>query len=183
MPHRAFRPPSREQMSADAIAASELLEVLWGRGQEAAASGTVSPSQLRALLVIERQEGTNLRSLGEVLGSRAPSVSRLCDRMEAMGLLQRRPSATSRREVELRLSPRGRALLEEYRALRAAELDAVLEQMGPDAVAALAQGLRAFHAAASERLSPRDSRPGGRRGSPHNGTVGSGLRDDVADTA
>ncbi|MEI7033462.1 MarR family winged helix-turn-helix transcriptional regulator [Streptomyces pratensis] len=171
MPHRAFRQTSREQVSADALAASELLEVLWGRGQEAAASGTVSPSQLRALLVIERQEGTNLRALAEALGSRAPSVSRLCDRMEAMGLVQREPSPVSRREVELRLSLRGRTLLEEYRALRAGELNAVLDRMGPAAVAALAEGLRAFHAAASERLSPQK------------GTARSRVRDDVADSA
>ncbi|GHF50819.1 MarR family winged helix-turn-helix transcriptional regulator [Streptomyces fimicarius] len=171
MPHRGFRPSSREQASADAVAASELLEVLWGRGQESAASGTVSPSQLRALLVIERQEGTNLRALGEALGSSAPSVSRLCDRMEAMGLLQRAPSPTSRREVELRLSPRGRALLEEYRALRAAELNAVLERMDPAALASLAEGLAAFHAAATERLSPRGE------------TAATPLRGDVADSA
>ena len=171
MPHRGFRPSSREQASADAVAASELLEVLWGRGQESAASGTVSPSQLRALLVIERQEGTNLRALGEALGSSAPSVSRLCDRMEAMGLLQRAPSPTSRREVELRLSPRGRALLEEYRALRAAELNAVLERMDPAALASLTEGLAAFHAAATERLSPRGE------------TAATPLRGDVADSA
>lgn len=145
--------------------------MLWGRGQESAASGTVSPSQLRALLVIERQEGTNLRALGEALGSRAPSVSRLCDRMEAMGLVQRAPSPTSRREVELRLSLRGRALLEEYRALRAGELNAVLRRMDPGALAALTEGLAAFHAAASERLSPQRD------------TAASPLRDDVADSA
>ncbi|MFE1481000.1 MarR family winged helix-turn-helix transcriptional regulator [Streptomyces fimicarius] len=171
MPHRGFRPSSREQASADAVAASELLEVLWGRGQESAASGTVSPSQLRALLVIERQEGSNLRALGEALGSSAPSVSRLCDRMEAMGLLQRAPSPTSRREVELRLSPRGRALLEEYRALRAAELNAVLERMDPAALASLTEGLAAFHAAATERLSPRGE------------SAATPLRGNVADSA
>ncbi|MFD4592148.1 MarR family winged helix-turn-helix transcriptional regulator [Streptomyces rubiginosohelvolus] len=171
MPHRGFRPRSSEQAPAYAVAASELLEVLWGRGQESAASGTVSPSQLRALLVIEKQEGTNLRALGEALGSRAPSVSRLCDRMEAMGLVLRAPSPTSRREVELRLSMRGRALLEEYRALRAAELNAVLERMAPADLAALTDGLAAFHAAASERLSPERD------------TDASSLRDDVADSA
>ncbi|KFK88222.1 MarR family transcriptional regulator [Streptomyces sp. JS01] len=171
MPHRGFRPRNGEQASAYAVAASELLEVLWGRGQESAASGTVSPSQLRALLVIEKQEGTNLRALGEALGSRAPSVSRLCDRMEAMGLVLRAPSPTSRRELELRLSLRGRALLEEYRALRAAELNAVLERMAPADLAALTDGLAAFHAAASERLSPERD------------TDASPLRDDVADSA
>lgn len=163
-------PRHREQVSEDVCAASELLEVLWGRGQEAAPAGTVSPSQLRALLVIEQQEGSNLRSLGEALGSRAPSVSRLCDRMEAMGLVQRHPSPTSRREVELRLTARGRLLLEEYRAIRTRELAAVLERMQPAEVAALAEGLAAFRTAASERLMGVRS-PATR------------LRDDVADSA
>lgn len=88
-----------------------------------------------------------------------------------MGLVLRAPSPTSRREVELRLSMRGRALLEEYRALRAAELNAVLERMAPADLAALTDGLAAFHAAASERLSPE------------RGTDASPLRDDVADSA
>ncbi|GGK19889.1 hypothetical protein GCM10011583_59720 [Streptomyces camponoticapitis] len=146
------QPRPRENMSEAARAASELLEVLWGRGQEAAPSGTVSPSQLRALLVLEKYDGTNLRSLGRALGSRPPSVSRLCDRMEALGLVERRTSSTSRREVELRLSPRGRKVLEEHRAIRARELSAVLDGMDPSAVAALTEGLTAFHAAASARL-------------------------------
>ncbi|MEV7405695.1 MarR family transcriptional regulator [Streptomyces sp. NPDC091267] len=171
MPPATGRPPRRrEQVSEDVCAASELLEVLWGRGQEAAPPGTVSPSQLRALLVIEQQEGSNLRSLGVTLGSRAPSVSRLCDRMEAMGLVQRDPSPTSRREVELRLTVRGRSLLEEYRAIRTRELSAVLERMQPADVAALADGLAAFRAAAAERLMGARS-PATR------------LRDDVADSA
>ncbi|MFD8691990.1 MarR family winged helix-turn-helix transcriptional regulator [Streptomyces sp. NPDC059651] len=170
MPHRTGRPHRLERVSEDVCAASELLEVLWGRGQEAAPPGTVSPSQLRALLVIERQEGSNLRSLGEALGSRAPSVSRLCDRMEAMGLVQRDPSATSRREVELRLTARGRALLEECRAIRTRELSAVLERMEPAEVAALADGLAAFRSAASERLAAGRS-PADR------------LRDDIPDSA
>ncbi|MFJ6436027.1 MarR family winged helix-turn-helix transcriptional regulator [Streptomyces sp. NPDC091416] len=170
MPHRPGPPHRLERVSGDVCAASELLEVLWGRGQEAAPSGAVSPSQLRALLVIEKQEGSNLRSLGEALGSRAPSVSRLCDRMEAMGLIQRDPSPTSRREVELRLTGRGRALLEECREIRTRELSAVLERMQPAEVAALAEGLAAFRSAASQRLT------GGR--SPV-GRLGDGIADSA----
>ncbi|MGN5631670.1 MarR family transcriptional regulator [Streptomyces sp. AC154] len=165
MRHRTDPPHRLERVSEDVCAAAELLEVLWGRGQEAAPPGTVSTSQLRALLVIEKQEGSNLRSLGEALGSRAPSVSRLCDRMEAMGLVQREPSQTSRREVELRLTGRGHALLEEYRAIRTRELSAVLERMQPADVAALAAGLAAFRSAAAQRL------------------TADRLRDDIADSA
>jgi DNA-binding MarR family transcriptional regulator len=152
MSHFSGPPRQREQVAEAVRAASELLEVLWGRGQESAASGPVSPSQLRALLVIEKHEGANLRALGEVLGSRPSSVSRLCDRMEAMGLVVRSPSPTSRREVELRLSRRGHKALDEHRAFRTREVELVLEQMDPSAIVMLAEGLLAFRDAAGERL-------------------------------
>ncbi|MGW3009261.1 MarR family winged helix-turn-helix transcriptional regulator [Streptomyces sp. NPDC001219] len=152
MPRFTSRSPSREQASAAALAASELLEVLWGHGQEAARSAEVSPSQLRALLVLEKREGTNLRTLAAALASRPPAVSRLCDRLEAMGLAERGPSATSRREVELRLSLRGRVLLEEYRAARSREITATLERMDPSDVAKLAAGLEAFHTASARLI-------------------------------
>ncbi|KOG51250.1 MarR family transcriptional regulator [Streptomyces griseoflavus] len=145
-------------MTEATLAASELLEVLWGRGQETARSAQVSPSQLRALLVIEDHEGTNLRALADALGSRPPAVSRLCDRLEAMGLAERCPSATSRREVELRLSLRGRAFLKEYRAARKSEVAAILARMDPAQVADLASGLAAFHRAAAVHRAAGDSR-------------------------
>ncbi|MEE1799400.1 MarR family transcriptional regulator [Streptomyces sp. JV176] len=144
------QPCRREQVAEAACAASELLEVLWGRGQEAAPSGPVPPSQLRALLVIETHEGANLRTLGEALGSRPSSVSRLCDRMEAMGLVTRSQSRASRREVELRLSRRGHQALDEYRAFRTREVGLVLERMEPSDVLLLAEGLSAFRAAANQ---------------------------------
>ncbi|MEU3186780.1 MarR family transcriptional regulator [Streptomyces sp. NPDC006923] len=153
------KPHQREQVAEAACAASELLEVLWGRGQEAAPSGPVSPSQLRALLVIEKHEGANLRTLGDVLGSRPSSLSRLCDRMEAMGLVIRSPSPTSRREVELRLSRRGHQVLDEYRAFRSREVELVLAEMDPSDIVMLAEGLMAFRAAATRRLSAADSAP------------------------
>ncbi|KIF71382.1 MarR family transcriptional regulator [Streptomyces sp. AcH 505] len=160
----------REQVAEAACAASELLEVLWGRGQDAAPSGPVSPSQLRALLVIEEHEGANLRTLSEVLGSRPSSLSRLCDRMEAMGLVQRSPSPTSRREVELRLTRRGHVVLDEYRAFRSREVEAVLEQMDPSDIMMLAEGLAAFRAAARSRLGTAQDGPGE-------------AQDEVADSA
>ncbi|MET9324191.1 MarR family transcriptional regulator [Streptomyces sp. NPDC003038] len=149
MAHPSSRSRAKDPPSAVAGAAAELLEVLRARGQDAAAPA-VSPSQLRAMLVVEKAEGINLRSLGAVLGSRPPSVTRLCDRLEAMGLLQRSPSPTSRREVELRLTGRGRVLLDEHRAIRLRELSAVLDRMEPDVVEALIVGLTGFMEAAAE---------------------------------
>ncbi|MEU6485581.1 MarR family transcriptional regulator [Streptomyces sp. NPDC046887] len=144
MPRFPSTPRPHDRSAEDVCAAAELLEVVLGRGQESAPSGPVSPSQLRALLVLEQHDGTNLRALSDALHSRSSSVSRLCDRLGAMGLVTREPSATSRREVELRLSARGRAVLAELRAARAREVAAVLAGMEPAEVGALVRGLLAF---------------------------------------
>ncbi|MFE5620464.1 MarR family winged helix-turn-helix transcriptional regulator [Streptomyces virginiae] len=145
---RPGRSGANEDPAAALGAAADLLAVLHARGQDGV-EPAVSPSQLRALLAVEGAEGVNLRTLGEVLGSRPPSVTRLCDRLEAMGLLIRSPHPSRRREVEVRLTPQGRALLEERRAIRVRELSAVLGRMAPEAVDALVAGLEAFREAAA----------------------------------
>ncbi|MFF7296515.1 MarR family transcriptional regulator [Streptomyces sp. NPDC008265] len=136
-----------EDPAAAVVAAAELLAVLHARGQDGV-EPAVSPSQLRALLAVEGAEGANLRTLSGVLGSRPSSVTRLCDRLEAMGLLTRSPHPSRRREVEVRLTPGGRDLLAERRAVRVRELSAVLGRMAPDALDALVTGLGAFREAA-----------------------------------
>ncbi|MBZ9593679.1 MarR family transcriptional regulator [Streptomyces erythrochromogenes] len=145
---RPGRSGAYEDPAAALAAAAELLAVLHARGQDGV-TPAVSPSQLRALLAVEAAEGVNLRTLGEVLGSRPPSVTRLCDRLEAMGLLTRSPHPSRRREVEVRLTPQGRTLLDERRAIRVRELSAVLGRMAPGAVEALMTGLAAFREAAA----------------------------------
>ncbi|WP_343244834.1 MarR family transcriptional regulator [Streptomyces sp. SID14478] len=135
-------------MADTANRVAELLEVLWGRAQEKAPSGPIPPSQLRALKVIEAQRSVNQRTLGDVLGTGPSSISRLCDRLEATGLLERIPSATSRREVELTLSAQGAKVLEELRQARMREVEAVLETMAPAHLGILAEGLEQLQQAA-----------------------------------
>lgn len=50
---------------------------------------TVPPVQLRALLVIEGAGSLNLNRLAGLLGASASAASRLCDRMQAAGLVSR----------------------------------------------------------------------------------------------
>ncbi|MFE1292566.1 MarR family winged helix-turn-helix transcriptional regulator [Streptomyces sp. NPDC058751] len=128
--------------------AAELLEILWGR----ASTAPVSASQLRVLFILEHDEGINLRTLADALGSTPPSTSRLCDRLQAVGFVERAPSATSRRELRLFLSPRARTFLTELRARRESAVEAVLAQMPAAGRAALVEGLAAFCAAASAQL-------------------------------
>ncbi|MFE2524702.1 MarR family winged helix-turn-helix transcriptional regulator [Streptomyces sp. NPDC059382] len=149
MPPLDDHPVTEAHPSVTTGAVAELLEVLLARGQDAT-TPAISPSQLRALLVVEQSEGINLRTLGAMLGSRPPSVTRLCDRMEAMGLLTRSRSRTSGREVELYPTRQGRALLDEYRAIRLRELSAVLDRMEPAAIEALVVGLTGLRQAAAD---------------------------------
>ncbi|WEH40344.1 MarR family transcriptional regulator [Streptomyces sp. NBC_01218] len=146
------RPPSPQELARTASEVTDLLAVLGGRAQANAPTGPTSPSQLRALLAIERREGGNMRSLGEALGSTPPATSRLCDRLEAAGLIERRLSPASRREIELYLSRPGRALLEEIRAGQVREVSLVLAAMDPEAAEALHKGLAAFRDAAEDAI-------------------------------
>ncbi len=133
------------RIASDAV---ELLEVLWGR----ALAGPVSSSQLRAMFILEHNDGINLRTLAGTMDSTPPSVSRLCDRLEAMGMIERTPSPASRREVRLHLSKSGHAVLGELRTRRVQELQSVLARMPSGKRQALVRGLEAFRDAAYDEL-------------------------------
>ncbi|GAB3972400.1 MarR family winged helix-turn-helix transcriptional regulator [Streptomyces sparsus] len=125
----------------------ELLEVLWERGRDAVSSAPVSSSQLRVMYILDRDEGINLRTLGEVLGAAPSSVSRLCDRLHALGFVERSPSQVSRRELELRLTSRGKAYLLDLRSRREVALLKAIDGMPSSARTALIEGLSSFRSA------------------------------------
>lgn len=135
------RGPEAAQAAGEVI---ELLEVLWERGRDAVSPSPVSASQLRVLYCLDRQDGMNLRTLGEALGSAPSSVSRLCDRLQAMGLLERSPSPVSRRELELHLTRQGEDCLRDLRRRREESLTTTIAAMPPKARAALFEGLKGF---------------------------------------
>jgi DNA-binding MarR family transcriptional regulator len=143
-PHCDRRPAD---LSAAVEAAAEALLIVWGRAQESL-QPSVSASQLRALLVIERTGEMNLNGLAEELGAIPSSASRLCDRLQAAGLIARDAGRTDRREVVLSLTPDGRRLLHTRRTTRRADIDRVLAAMSDHDRAALLAGLEGFRAAA-----------------------------------
>ncbi|MET9529414.1 MULTISPECIES: MarR family transcriptional regulator [unclassified Streptomyces] len=152
----AVDPPGSPAQSQHAAAVAgqviELLEVLWERGRDAVSSAPVSSSQLRVMYSLERDEGMNLRTLGEMLGATPSSVSRLCDRLQALGYVRRGSNPASRREVELRLTGHGSAYLHGLRARREEALHAAVSEMEPAAREALLYGLTGFRAAVGTGL-------------------------------
>ncbi|MGW7469145.1 MarR family winged helix-turn-helix transcriptional regulator [Streptomyces xantholiticus] len=147
--------PERPLVAARAAATvMELLDVLWGRGRDGPALPAVPSSQLRVMYSLERDEGINLRRLGQLLGATPSSASRLCDRLETLGFVERTPSPVSRRELTLRLTSRGRAHLAELRVRRVETLLPPIGAMSPAARAALAEGLHAFGRAMTQAAGP-----------------------------
>lgn len=138
------------ELSASVEAAAEALVIVWGRAQESL-KPPVSGSQLRALLVVEQAGALNLNGLADELGAIPSSASRLCDRLQASGLLTRTPGRTDRREVTLSLTTAGRALLARMRAARQAEIGRVLAAMAPADRERLLAGLQSFRRAATDR--------------------------------
>jgi DNA-binding MarR family transcriptional regulator len=140
-------PVAAQRAAAEVEAAAEALVGIWAHVAESL-DVRVSPTQLRALTAVGRYRELNLSQLAEVLGALPSSASRLCDRLEAAGLLTRDTGRASRRAVSLRLTPEGEALLEQARKSRQEQIAQVLDEMSPSGRAELAEGLAAFQRAA-----------------------------------
>ena len=127
--------------------AESLLAVL--DGARTACAPAVPPTQLRVLSIIAGNHRTTVNRLAAALDVVPSSASRLCDRLEATGLLRRLPDPSDRREVRLALTPSGRTVLDGLRDGRRAALAEVLARMGPSARQDLVRGLAAFDSATS----------------------------------
>ncbi|MCP9946889.1 MarR family transcriptional regulator [Streptomyces somaliensis] len=143
-----------------AVEVVESLEVLWEHGRGTVAPRPVSATQLRVLYALEREEGINLRTLSGLLGSTPSSVSRLCDRLEALGFVERLSSSVSRRELELRLTSPARACLDELRAHREEVLTTAVAAMRPSVRAALLEGLHGLRASLEDLRPARPAESG-----------------------
>lgn len=139
------RGDAEESAAALDDVAATLMNV-WARAHHTA-DVPVPATQLRALFILERG-AVNISSLATQLDALVSSASRLCDRLEAAGLLMRDPGR-DRREVTVRLTAEGQALLDRLRRRRREELARVLSTMSSPARAALLWGLTQFHEAAA----------------------------------
>ena len=103
---------------------------------------SVPPAQLRALLVVDQAGSMNLSRLAGALGASASAASRLCDRMQAAGLLRRDRAAASRREIVLVPTESGRRLASWVAGQRRAALGDVLGSLSDHSQEALVTALR-----------------------------------------
>lgn len=143
-------PPTTAELASAVDEAAETLVLTFGRSAEDL-HPKISPPQLRALLVLERRESTNLGELAAELGTIASSASRLCDRLQAAGLIVRRPGRPDRRAICLELTEDAIRLLERLRDARRAQLAAIVGQMSTTGAAALLSSLEEFSSVVEAR--------------------------------
>lgn len=140
---------SVDQVVDDLVSEAEGLVRLWDRAEDWAVP-RIPPSQIKMLGLLRYRGRMNLSALAAESGTTASSASRLCDRLEISGLIQRDVPVTNRREVWLSLTREGQHRLESFDDARRDDLAEVVKQMSPEARAALLMGLREFSIAATE---------------------------------
>lgn len=108
----------------------------------------VSPTQLRVLTWLRSHPQTNVNGLAESLGVGPSSASRLCDRLEALGLARRVADPRDRREVQVQVTPEAEQLMTQISRNRQHALDEVLARMPEASRQELVRSLTAFRLAA-----------------------------------
>ncbi|MFF3209486.1 MarR family transcriptional regulator [Streptomyces sp. NPDC002886] len=145
MPVPAFGPSGIDPDAARSVGdIAELLDVVYENARQATAAAPVSTTQLRLMFLLDRRPGIRMSALAQLLGAAAPSVTRLCDRLEAAGFLRRHPCPGDGRELTPRLTPAGELHLAQIREKRRQTLAQALDTMSADNRHALATGLAAL---------------------------------------
>jgi DNA-binding MarR family transcriptional regulator len=116
-----------------------------------AAPVEVTLVQHRLLVLLATGGNQTVGALAAQLEVNASNASRLCDRLERLGLISRIRSVSDGRAVDVSLTPKGSRLLETVRARRRSDVGRVLSRLSlHDAEAAVA-ALVAFNEAADEQ--------------------------------
>lgn len=115
------------------------------RGREILGGFDITPPQFDALLVISRQDNLTMGDLCAHLYLASSTVTDLVDRMEKGGLVLRERDAEDRRVIRLRITPRGRALIDQVLRARHAYLAGILERVHPGDRAAVIAALQRLH--------------------------------------
>jgi DNA-binding MarR family transcriptional regulator len=116
----------------------------------ASANEEVTLPQFRTLVALSRRGPQTVTALADQLDVHASTMTRMCTRLVARGLVVRVPSAIDRREVVITLSSIGTALVDDVLATRRREFDAIAGRLSESEQQAAIDALHAFAAAAGE---------------------------------
>jgi DNA-binding MarR family transcriptional regulator len=101
----------------------------------------IAPSEWRVLATLASGEPTSIGRLARIVVMKQPTVTKLLDRMEATGHVQRVPHPGDRRITLVTITPRARALTDQLVPLARAHEARVLGQVGTRRAHALKETL------------------------------------------
>ena len=105
----------------------------------------MSRAQWAVLSRVSRNEGLRQVDLAAEMDMEPISVARIIDKLQAAGLVERRPDPDDRRAYRLHLLPAAGPVLEQVRAIGSSVLEPVLADFKPsevDALVATLEGIR-----------------------------------------
>lgn len=94
----------------------------------------ISRAQWTVLVRLERTEGLKQSELAEILDLQPISLTRLLDRLDENGLIERRADPNDRRVNRLYLKPAARPLLDQLAILSESLMGTVLEGIEPESM-------------------------------------------------
>lgn len=116
-----------------------------------AAPVEITLMQHRVLVLLASEGAQSVSVLSEQLGVNASNASRVCDRLQRLGLVSRRRSTTDARSVKVTLTPDGMELVQEVNRYRRQEIRSILGALPAEAGRGAVEALRRFNEAAHER--------------------------------
>jgi DNA-binding MarR family transcriptional regulator len=113
----------------------------------------VTLSQYRALVVLAVRGPQRMSDLGQAMRLLPSSVTRLVERLERKGLVERIPSPASRRSTELHLTEAGREVVDAVMAVRRREIALAVARVPASERPALRRAFGRFAEATGEPTS------------------------------
>ncbi len=111
---------------------------------------SLTPIQLRALVVLRSRGSVGLTELADALGVHPSNATRACDKLVAADLLHRRDNPENRRALLLELSPTGKQVVRSIEGYRRQGVIEVLRRLTPERRAQVAAAMGEFAAAGGE---------------------------------
>ena len=142
--------PSPTPEEVDAVMAAARVFIAVCAQSVASVEDQVTLPQLRVLVMIASRGPQNLASVAQGLGVHPSNATRRCDKLVEAGLIHRSEDPGDRRNLILRLTPAGRALVANMAAQRRAAIENVLGKMPAPQRRDLLPALLAFGQAAGE---------------------------------
>jgi len=116
-----------------------------------AASVPVTVPQHRVLVLLAAEGEMTVGEIAELAGVNQSSASRLCDRLQKLGLVRRRRGAEDGRVVRVGLTEEGKRVVDSVTEVRRREVGRVLARLHVDNAHAVVAALITFNDAAHER--------------------------------